>query len=89
MLSRSSCGIFLFVLRFGPLMAAIQMDFNIHEEKCLIGRVVKNFILHLKCRNSARNEIQRGDDSCLLKPYKNEDVAMDITPGSTDIPCQM
>ncbi|XP_062620782.1 uncharacterized protein LOC134282403 [Saccostrea cucullata] len=69
-----SCLTLLLVLSYASLMEMIQLDFKICGVKCLTGRAVNKFILHLKCRNNTQKVINSGRNTCLLQSYQQTSI---------------
>lgn len=82
---------FFLLIPLVSLMEVLKVDFKICDEKCIKGKSVKSFVLHLKCKTNAWSSPNKDEDSCIVRPndmktldYSNI-VASNI---STDTICQ-
>nr|XP_022323809.1 uncharacterized protein LOC111124864 isoform X1 [Crassostrea virginica] len=82
---------FFLLIPLVSLMEVLKVDFKICDEKCIKGKSVKSFVLHLKCKINAWSSPNKDEDSCIVRPndmktldYSNI-VASNI---STDTICQ-
>lgn len=91
-ISFSYCSVILLFIPATYSMDILKMDFKIWEEKCLSGKAVRSFILHLKCQDKTVNSEDGIEDSCIVRPFHSETVSnnhLGADNASIESICQM
>lgn len=70
------CSVILLFVPATYSMDILKIDFKIWEERCLRGKAIRNFILHLKCQKNVIVNSESGiEDSCIVRPFHSETVS--------------
>lgn len=87
------CSVILLFVPATYSVDILKIDFKIWEERCLRGKAIRNFILHLKCQKNVIVNSENGiEDSCIVRPFHSETVSnsdLGADNASIESICQM
>lgn len=87
------CSVILLFVPATYSVDILKIDFKIWEARCLRGKAIRNFILHLKCQKNVIVNSENGiEDSCIVRPFHSETVSnsyLTADNASIESICQM